>query len=75
MYGLCGQLCHHFGWSLDYLLWEVDYAFLQRMLIDAPSYDYDKNEDDKSTGKSSGKTVSYTDQTPEQLFSMLEKYK
>jgi len=45
------------------------------MLIDAPSYDYDKNEDDKSTGKSSGKTVSYTDQTPEQLFSMLEKYK
>ncbi|KAA2223051.1 hypothetical protein [Chryseobacterium sediminis] len=74
MYGLCGQLCHHFGWTLDYLLEEVDYAFLQRMLIDAPSYDYDKDEDVKKDTKK-GKSFDYSELSQESFLSQLEQYK
>lgn len=38
-----GQICHHFGWTLDYLLWEIDWRIVQRMLIDIPVYDDKKN--------------------------------
>lgn len=60
-----GQICHHFSWTLDYLLWEVDWRIVQRMLIDAPDYDSDKEE----------KEIDLTEQTPEQIQSMLQKYK
>ncbi|ADQ83083.1 hypothetical protein OKE68_11010 [Riemerella anatipestifer] len=60
-----GQICHHFGWTLDYLLWEVDWRIVQRMLIDAPNYDDDKKE----------KEIDLTEQTPEDLEKMLEKYR
>ncbi|AFR35969.1 hypothetical protein [Riemerella anatipestifer] len=60
-----GQICHHFGWTLDYLLWEVDWRIVQRMLIDAPDYDDDKKE----------KEIDLTEQTPEDLEKMLEKYR
>jgi len=60
-----GQICHHFSWTLDYLLWEVDWRIVQRMLIDAPDYDSDKQE----------KEIDLTEQTPEQIQSMLQKYK
>ena len=39
-----GQICHHYGWTLDYLLWEIDWRIVQRMLIDTPSYDSEKKE-------------------------------
>mgnify|MGYP003601400710 CR=1 FL=1 len=60
-----GQICHHFSWTLDYLLWEIDWRIVQRMLIDAPDYDSDKKE----------KEIDLTEQTPEQIESMLQKYK
>ena len=60
-----GQICHHFSWTLDYLLWEIDWRIVQRMLIDAPDYDSDKKE----------KEIDLTEQTPEQIQSMLQKYK
>ncbi|QYR03377.1 hypothetical protein [Riemerella anatipestifer] len=60
-----GQICHHFGWTLDYLLWEVNWRIVQRMLIDAPDYDDDKKE----------KEIDLTEQTPEDLEKMLEKYR
>ncbi|MDR7818707.1 hypothetical protein RIU47_08825 [Riemerella anatipestifer] len=60
-----GQICHHFGWTLDYSLWEVDWRIVQRMLIDAPDYDDDKKE----------KEIDLTEQTPEDLEKMLEKYR
>lgn len=60
-----GQICHHFSWTLDYLLWEIDWRIVQRMLIDAPDYDSDKGE----------KEIDLTEQTPEQIESMLQKYK
>ena len=61
-----GQICHHFSWSLDYLLWGIDWRIVQRMLIDAPDYDSDEKEKEKE--------IDLTEQTPEQIQSMLKKY-
>jgi hypothetical protein len=52
----------------------VDYAFLQRMLIDAPSYDYDKDEDVKKASKK-GKSFNYSELSQESFLSQLEQYK
>lgn len=64
-----GQICHHFGWNLDYLLWEIDWRIVQRMLIDAPSYDSDKEE---NTNK--GKSIKLTEQNSDDIMEMLKKY-
>ncbi len=49
-----GQLCEKWGWSLDYLLWQVDWRVIQRMLIDAPKYDYDNKENTKQSKAKKG---------------------
>lgn len=66
-----GQICHHFGWTLDYLLWEVDWRIVQRMLIDAPKYE---SKDDKNQ-KSNTKSVKMTEQNSEDLIAQLQQYK
>ncbi|WP_392436468.1 hypothetical protein ACF3N7_05390 [Cruoricaptor ignavus] len=40
-YGIRGQLCHHFSWTYNYLLWQIDWRIVQRMLIDAPDFGMD----------------------------------
>jgi len=66
-----GQICHHFGWTLDYLLWEIDWRIVQRMLIDAPSYD---TKDEKDQNKNT-KTIKMTEQNSEDLIAQLQAYK
>lgn len=66
-----GQICHHFGWTLDYLLWEIDWRIVQRMLIDAPKYE---SKDDK-TQKDNSKSVKMTEQNSEDLIAQLQQYK
>lgn len=61
-----GQICQHFGWTFDYLLWEIDWRIVQRMLIDAPSYETD---DDKKE-----KEIDLTEQTADEIEAMLKKY-
>lgn len=66
-----GQICHHFSWTLDYLLWEVDWRIVQRMLIDAPSYESkEENEENKNT-----KSVKMTEQNSEDLIAQLQAFK
>lgn len=65
-----GQICHHFSWTLDYLLWEVDWRIVQRMLIDAPSYESDKNTDEKGQEK---KVINLSEQTSEDFLQQLFK--
>lgn len=60
-----GQICHHFGWTVDELLWEVDWHIVQRMLIDAPRYDQEEK---------APKEIELTEQTPEDLEKMLGRY-
>lgn len=66
-----GQICHHFGWTLDYLLWDIDWRIVQRMLIDAPSYE---SKDEKEETKNS-KSIKMTEQNSEDLIAQLQAYK
>ncbi|HAY3504273.1 TPA: hypothetical protein JRX02_002899 [Elizabethkingia anophelis] len=72
MYGNVGQICHHFGWTLDYLLWEVDWRIVQRMLIDAPDYDYDKDDEKKTNNNT--KSIKLTEQNADELMEQLKQY-
>ena len=63
-----GQICHHFGWTLDYLLWEVDWRIVQRMLIDAPHYGI---EDKKTEGT---KEIELVEENASELMEKLTKY-
>lgn len=65
-----GQICHHFSWTLDYLLWEVDWRIVQRMLIDAISYESDKKIDEKGEEK---KVINLEEQTSEDFLQQLFK--
>ena len=38
-HGRLGAICEHFGWTYDYLLHGVAWSIVQRMMIDAPSFD------------------------------------
>lgn len=68
-----GQICHHFGWTLDYLLWEIDWRIVQRMLIDAPKYE---SKDEKGNDQNSNtKSVKMTEQNSEDLIAQLQQYK
>lgn len=62
-----GQICHHFGWTLNYLLWEIDWRIVQRMLIDAPSYETD---DEKNKNKKD-KVINLSEQTSEDFINKL----
>lgn len=61
-----GQICHHYGWTLDYLLWEIDWRIVQRMLIDSPSYDTEEDKD--------AKEIKLDEENSEDLMEMLKKF-
>lgn len=61
-----GQICHHFSWTLDYLLEYPDWYVVQRMLIDAPKYETDDEKKEKE--------IDLTEQTAEDIEAMLKKY-
>ena len=43
--GRRGAICQHFGWSYDYLLHGIAWSVVQRMMIDAPSYQTNEDGD------------------------------
>ena len=42
-YGRRGSICAHFSWTWDYLHHGLPWATIQRMLIDAPSIETEKD--------------------------------
>ncbi len=42
--GRRGSICEHFGWTYDYLLHGIAWSLVQRMMIDAPTYDMDADD-------------------------------
>lgn len=68
IYGVMGQICHHFSWTLDYLLWEVDWRIVQRMLIDAPSYESEEEKKEKKKP-----VINLSEQTSEDFLQQLLK--
>ena len=61
-----GQICHHFSWTVDYLLWEVDWRIVQRMLIDMPVYETDKEKIEE---------IKFEEQSAEDLLKLFNQYK
>ena len=45
-HGRRGAICSHFGWTYDYLVNGIAWALVQRMMMDAPSYDFDAKDDE-----------------------------
>lgn len=45
--GRRGAICEHFGWTYDYLTEGISWGLVQRMMIDAPSYDYSERKEDE----------------------------
>ena len=43
-HGRRGAICAHFGWTLDYLTNGIAWSTVQKMMIDAPSYDTEEEE-------------------------------
>lgn len=41
-----GAICSHFGWTYEYLTNGIAWSVVQKMMIDAPSYDYGDDEDE-----------------------------
>ena len=46
-HGRRGAICAHFGWTYDYLMHGIPWAVVERMMVDAPSYDIDGGKDDE----------------------------
>lgn len=44
-HGRRGAILAHFGWRMDYLLNGIAWSIVQRMMIDAPSFDIDNNNE------------------------------
>jgi hypothetical protein len=63
-----GQICHHFGWELDYLLWKIDWRIVQRMLIDSPSYEREEDEEKNDKKK---QVINLSEQTSEDFLQQL----
>lgn len=42
-WGRRGELCKHFGWTYEYLMWGISWLNVQLMIADQPEIEY--NED------------------------------
>lgn len=46
-HGRRGAILAHFGWTMDYLLNGISWALVQKIMLDAPSVDYDSPDDEE----------------------------
>lgn len=62
----------HFGWTWDYLLWGLPWVTIQKMMIDAPGYDYEDNDkkgrkvtsSQKATKDNTGEVINFFNSIP-----------
>ena len=52
-----GAICAHFGWTLDYLTNGVAWSVVQKMMLDAPSYDMSDGEEEISLTESNRDSI------------------
>lgn len=62
IYGLLIDFaCQRYGWTMDYVLWEISYVNLNMLFADAITTVYLSDEERKKLGKQSGKAVNADD--------------
>lgn len=59
--GRRGAICEHFGWTYDYLTEGIPWGLVQRMMIDAPSYEVNdpKEENIRLTEENADSIMAY----------------
>ncbi|PDP62315.1 hypothetical protein CLI79_03465 [Porphyromonas gingivalis] len=58
-YGRRGAICAHFGWTYDYLVNSIAWSVVQRMMIDAPNYDVEDEDEIVLTEQNSSDIIDY----------------
>ena len=56
-HGRRGAICAHFGWTLDYLTNGIAWSVVQKMMLDAPSYDMSDGEEELSLTESNRDSI------------------
>ncbi|RKV80627.1 MAG: hypothetical protein D8H91_04495 [Alloprevotella sp.] len=56
-HGRRGAICAHFGWTLDYLTNNIAWSVVQKMMLDAPSYDMSDGEEELSLTESNRDSI------------------
>lgn len=56
-HGRRGAICAHYGWTLDYLTNGIAWSIVQRMMIDAPSFDMDKEDEEIALTESNTENI------------------
>lgn len=46
-HGRRGAICAHFGWTYEYLMNGIAWSVVQKMMIDAPSYDLENDNEEE----------------------------
>lgn len=59
LFGVTWQIIDATGWSIDYIMWRINYQTLRMMLADAPRYvtTHDKKEDGDTKGSDKPRSV------------------
>lgn len=65
MYGQIAQIAHHFGWTFDYIVYNIDWRVVSRMMLDFPQYQYNKKEDKKKIDYKETSKINKTPMTAE----------
>jgi hypothetical protein len=66
-YGRRGSICAHLGWTWDYLHHDIEWNIVQRILIDAPSVDYDDDKKDNH--------IPVTDENAQEVLNKINRLK
>lgn len=56
-HGRRGAICSHFGWTYDYLVNGIAWGLVQRMMIDAPNYESEGNDDEIELTEENGEKI------------------
>ncbi len=65
---MLGSICSQFHWTVEYLMWGVNWPMVQMMLADMPWYDYGKSEK-----KGKHNEISLDDMDPEGLKNLINR--
>ena len=64
-FGRRGSICSHLHWTWEYLHHGISWAIVQRLLIDAPKYEYDDKKE---------KSIELNDDNAEEICNLLNSY-
>jgi hypothetical protein len=74
-FGSLWQIVSATGWSMHYILWEVDYLALRLMLVDQPRYAPSQNKKDENEVGADGHPIAVDDDDEDEIAQLEAQYK